>query len=315
MPEGIDPARGRERWDGRTYYGRAQLKPAPFHNALVGSYVFLAGLSGGAQLLSALLDLVRGPAAEPTVRRGRYLAVLAPTLGTACLISDLHTPQRFYNMLRVFKTTSPMSFGSWLLVAFGGFGTLTAAAQFAAERTRGFGWLRGLARAVQLPAALTGAGIATYTAALFSATSTPRWAAAPCSLAMRYAAASIASAAAALGLGERRTAVGRDLDAVAVAALAVELAAAMSDDASQRRAGIGDAAKPHLLGIVVPLGLFAASLLRPGRRRLLSTLAGIGVLADSLAMRIRVLDEGDESARRPELSMRFAQPENLRSGG
>jgi hypothetical protein len=67
-----------------------------------------------------------------------------------------------------------------------------------------------------------------------------------------------------------------------------------------------------VLGVVVPLGLFAGSLLWPGRRpRLLSTLAGLGVLADSLAMRIRVLHEGDESARRPELSMRFAQADNL----
>ena len=47
----------RESWDGRTYYGRPQLKPAPFNNWLVGSYVFLAGLSGGAQLLSTVLDL------------------------------------------------------------------------------------------------------------------------------------------------------------------------------------------------------------------------------------------------------------------
>jgi protein NrfD len=312
MPEGIDPGRDPARWDGRTYYGRAQLKPAPFHNALVGSYVFLAGLSGGAQLLSALLDLARGRAAEPTVRRGRYLSLLAPTLGTACLISDLHTPQRFYNMLRVFKTTSPMSFGSWLLVAFGGFGTLSAAAQFLADRARGFGWLRGLARAIQVPAALAGAGIATYTASLFSASSTPRWAAAPCSLAMRYAAASVASAAAALGLGESRSATRRDLDAIAVAALAVELAAAISDEGSQQRAGIAEATNPHTLGIILPLGLFAVSLLWPGRRlRALSTIAGLGVLADSLAMRIRVLDEGDESARRPELSLRFAQPDNL----
>ena len=37
-------------WDGRTYYDEPQLRPAPFNNALVGSYIFLAGLSGAAQL-------------------------------------------------------------------------------------------------------------------------------------------------------------------------------------------------------------------------------------------------------------------------
>ena len=49
-------------WDGRTYYGSRQLKPAPFNNGLVGSYVFLAGLSGAAQLLATMLDLGCGRA-------------------------------------------------------------------------------------------------------------------------------------------------------------------------------------------------------------------------------------------------------------
>jgi hypothetical protein len=63
-----------------------------------------------------------------------------------------------------------------------------------------------------------------------------------------------------------------------------------------------------MLAIAVPLGLFALSLLCPRRSRSLSTAASMGVLAGSLAMRINVMSEGDESARRPELSMRFAQP-------
>ena len=35
------------------------------------------------------------------------------------LITDLGRPARFYNMLRVFKVTSPMSVGSWILAATG----------------------------------------------------------------------------------------------------------------------------------------------------------------------------------------------------
>ena len=64
------------RWDGRTYYGRPQLKPAPFNNWLVGSYVFLAGLSGAAQLLSTVIDLCCGRKAKGTIRRGRVLSML-----------------------------------------------------------------------------------------------------------------------------------------------------------------------------------------------------------------------------------------------
>src|ERR1700760_2948719 len=102
MPEGIDSGRATDRWQGQTYYGRAQLKPAPFKNTLVGSYVFLAGLSGAAQLLATLLDLTQGRLAASAVRSGRYLSLLAPTVGSVCLIADLHTPKRFYNMLRIY---------------------------------------------------------------------------------------------------------------------------------------------------------------------------------------------------------------------
>lgn len=316
MPEGIDLGAERNRWDGRTYYGKPQLKPAPFNNGLVGTYVFLAGLSGAAQLLATILDLVHGRAAQGPVRRGRLLSMLAPTIGTACLIADLHTPKRFYNMLRVFKTTSPMSLGSWLLVTFAAASGVTASLQVVVDRVWWLGWLRWLARLTQLPAALTGAGLSTYTASLFSATSTPSWAAAPKSLAVRYGAASVASAAAAMGLMEGRTLLGRDLDSLAVVALAAELAATLTEEEANHRAPINVPEEKVLsvgLGAVVPLGLMMASLLFTRRRsRVLTTAASLAVLAGSLAMRISTMAEGDETARRPDISMRFAQPDNLR---
>ena len=43
------------------------------------------------------------------------------------LVSDLGRPERFLNMLRMFKVTSPMSVGSWILVVSSG-ATTTAAA-------------------------------------------------------------------------------------------------------------------------------------------------------------------------------------------
>ena len=65
-------------------------------------------------------------------------------------------------------------------------------------------------------------------------------------------------------------------------------------------------------GVVLPLGLYMASLLLTRRRsRTLTTAASLAVLGGSLAMRIWVMAAGDESARRPEISMGFAQPENL----
>ena len=300
-------------WDGQTYYQRPQLKPAPFNNWLVGGYVFLAGLSGAAQLLATVLDLRRRRSAAGSVRRGRYLAMLAPTIGTLCLVCDLHTPGRFYNMLRVFKATSPMSLGSWTLVGFSATSTFAAAAQFAADRSRSTRWLPAIARMAQLPAAVFGSVLATYTAALFSATSTPRWAAAPGALAMRFAAASVASAAAALsiGAGRRRGRLGRELDGIALAALATELAATLAAEETEQRAGLREPGSGGVepLTVALPLGLFALSLLLPGRRsRSLSALASIATLAASLGMRISVMHRGDQSASQPELSLRFTEP-------
>jgi len=123
-------------YTGPTYYGRSQLKPAPFNNWVVGGYIFLAGVSGSSALLSAVAELGRGRKAAGMARRGRYLSLLAPTLGAALLVYDLHTPKRFYNMLRIAKKTSPMSIGTWILLAFSAFAGVAAGAQIVADITK-----------------------------------------------------------------------------------------------------------------------------------------------------------------------------------
>jgi formate-dependent nitrite reductase membrane component NrfD len=311
-------------WDGPTYYGRSQVKASPFNTTMVGSYIFLSGLSGAAALLSTVADLTIGEKAAGTVRRGRYLSLLAPTLGAVLLISDLHTPKRFYNMLRIFKRTSPMSFGSWILVGFGGISGLSAAAQFLADCLPRFGWLRRTASVTQVPAAAAGAGLSTYTASLLSATSTPLWAAAPRGLAVRFGASAIASAAAALALLESSPRTRRKLETVAAAALATELAATVASNRTYDEAGVAEAQKGAWgtaetvgatgLGVLLPLGLYAASLAlggRGGSRNSLADTASAATLAGSALLRIATLGAGDESARRPEVSFRFSQPENL----
>ena len=302
-----------------TYYGRSQLKPAPFNNWVVGGYIFLAGLSGASALLAAAGDLGRGQDAGGLVRRGRYLSLLAPTVGSVLMIWDLHTPKRFYNMLRVAKSTSPMSIGTWILMSFSGFAGLSAAAQFGADR--GWRWMRQAARVAQVPSAVAGAGLSTYTAALLSSTSTPLWAAAPRALAIRFGSSSVASGAAALSLGEKPGRSRRALDTVALAALAAELAAATASHRTYRRkrvsaaldGGWGRAERLGATGAgtLLPLGLHAASLLLGRRAPALSGLASLAILAGSALLRVSIMAAGDESARRPEISLGYAQPENL----
>ncbi len=320
MPDAADAAR---RYDG-TYYGRPQLNQAPFETSVVGGYIFLAGLAGAAQLLASLADLSGMRRARGMVRRGRYLSLLAPVVGAPLLIYDLRTPQRFYNMLRIFRRTSPMSIGTWILMAFSGASGITAACQAAADLF-GWRWPRRVARTAQVPAAIAGAGLATYTAALLSATSTPLWAAAPGALAVRFGSSSIATGAAALALAEHRFGsrrVARDLDTIKLAALAVEFATARASAATYRRKGISAAANAwpgaaietfggQALGIALPLALHlggAALVRRPAR------LASIATLLGGLCLRTGVMSVGNESARRPRDSFRFAQPRNLPRG-
>lgn len=52
-------------------------------------------------------------------RNSRLAALVAIALSAAALISDLGRPERFVNMLRTIKLTSPMSLGSWILSGFG----------------------------------------------------------------------------------------------------------------------------------------------------------------------------------------------------
>ena len=321
------PAREpRPGWRGPTYYGRRQLKPAPFNNWMVGGYIFLAGLSGSASLLSGLAEATAPRRFAGLARRGRYWAVLAPTLGSALLVWDLHTPKRFYNMLRVAKATSPMSIGTWILMVFSVGSMPAAAAQFLADKVAGLGWLRPVARVAHAPAAVAGMGLSVYTASLLTATSTPTWAAAPRALAVRFGASAVAAGAAALRLGEQDPATCRALEAVQAGALGVELVAGEVQKRRIEETGAEQAAKGGWgraekllatgLGVLAPLALLGASAVCRARddedaAEALAAAAALCTLAGGLALRTTVMSVGDESAERPEISFRFSQPRNL----
>lgn len=130
----------------------------------------------------------------------------------------------------------------------------------------------------------------------------------------------MACAAAAMGLGERRSRTGRDLDSVAVAALTAELAAALAAEPRYRRLNITPplANEPATtaeqvagtgLGTLLPLGLHLVSpVLTRRRSRLLSGAAFLAILGGSLAMRCGIMAADNRSALRPDVSLRFAQP-------
>ncbi|MFW0792315.1 NrfD/PsrC family molybdoenzyme membrane anchor subunit [Gordonia sp. CPCC 205515] len=160
-----------------SYYGHPVVKPAPWGHE-VAAYLFLGGVAGGSGVLAAGAQLT----GRPTLRRNARLSGLtAVALGGVALVADLGRPDRFYNMLRTFKVTSPMSVGSWILSAFSG--ALGVATVGEVDRMTGrrlpLGPLRPILSAVEGPAGL-GAGLlgpplAVYTAVLLSDTATPTW--------------------------------------------------------------------------------------------------------------------------------------------
>jgi formate-dependent nitrite reductase membrane component NrfD len=149
----------------RSYYGRPVIKE-PVWTAEIPVYFFTGGLAGASAGLAFVARLT-GRKKLARVATGNAFAGIA--VSPVLLISDLGVPKRFPNMLRVFKVTSPMSVGSWIISAEGGLLAVTATHEF-------LGWFpKPLARLAEALAALFGMPLATYTAALVANTSVPVW--------------------------------------------------------------------------------------------------------------------------------------------
>ena len=98
-----------------SYYGRQVVKPAPW-DVRIPLYMFAGGLAAGSSLLAAGAQLTGRPALR---REGRLGAAGKLVVSLGALVSDLGRPERFLNMLRTVKLTSPMSVGTWLLSLYG----------------------------------------------------------------------------------------------------------------------------------------------------------------------------------------------------
>lgn len=163
--------------DFSSYYGRNIVKPPPWGHE-VPAYLALGGIAGGSGLLALGAQLT----GRDILRRNTRLGALAAiSLGGAALVKDLGRPERFYNMLRTVKLTSPMSIGSWILTAYSagmGVAGIAEIDRMTGERLP-LGPLRGVLQAVEplagFEAAAFGPPLAAYTAVLLSDTANPTW--------------------------------------------------------------------------------------------------------------------------------------------
>ena len=148
-----------------SYYGRPVIKE-PVWTPEIPVYFFTGGLAGAS---AGLAFMARLTGRRKLARAATANAFAGVAVSPLLLISDLGVPRRFLNMLRVFKATSPMSVGSWIISAEGALLTVTAAHEFVGL------FPKPLARLAEALAALFGMPLATYTAALIANTSVPVW--------------------------------------------------------------------------------------------------------------------------------------------
>ena len=183
-------------------------------------------------------------------------------------------------MLRVFRPTSPMNLGTWLLSAFG----LAASASLLEGRK---GDVAGAA------AGMLGLPLAGYTAVLISNTAVPLWQSARATLPPLFVASAAVSAASALeilGLEPRR------VRRLAVASKVAELAADIAVDQSVH-GRVAAPLKASRLWTVARICTAASLILSLSRRA--RVLAGLLGTAGALATRFALFHAGQASARDP----------------
>lgn len=153
------------------YYGIHLLKE-PQWTWEVPVYFFVGGAAGAAALIGALAKLTAKD--ERLARDARLVAAGGAIVSTGLLIADLGRPERFLNMLRVFKIQSPMSVGAWVLAMFA---SSSGAAAFAelVDRKLDIGPIRVLGNVAEGVSAAFGLPLATYTGVLIGATAIPAW--------------------------------------------------------------------------------------------------------------------------------------------
>jgi formate-dependent nitrite reductase membrane component NrfD len=286
-----------------SYYGKPVLNPPVWEAMDIAGYFFLGGLAGGSSLLAAGADLSGRPGLSRVAKTGAFAAGL---VSLAALIHDLGRPARFLNMMRVFKVTSPMSVGTWLLSGY------VPAAGVAAV-TALTGRLPRTGSAATAGAALLGPAVAAYTAALIGDTAVPAWHDGHREMPFVFT-GSAAMAAGGLGLlaapsGESGPARNMALLGQAMEMLAFErMTRRMGMVAEPYHAGRGGAyiRAGQVLGAVGAAGAaLSGSSLVPGARsrRAVAALSGAALLGASAATRWGVFHAGIASARDPKYTV------------
>lgn len=301
---------------GPSYHGLPLLKE-PVWKWEIPAYFVVGGLAGAAAVLGGASQVAGGRRLRPLVDRCRLVAAGGAVVSAGLLIKDLGKPERFLNMLRVFRPTSPMNMGTWVLSGFGALSGLAAtSALLPLPRP-----LRAIADAAGAGAGVLGLPLVGYTGVLLANTAVPVWQGTRRSLPVMFAFSGAASAGALFEIWkppEPGAAVARRLGVLSTAAelvfsIATEAEAALVPRVARplRRGRSGALFRAGQVLAAAALGTALAAprtpvrrLLRPGRRSRLHAVSGVLGLAATFALRFGIVAAGRASARDPYATFR-----------
>lgn len=285
-----------------SYYGRPIVKPAPWKEE-IPVYLFVGGLAAGSGMIAAGARL---SGLDDLRRRSQYAALGALGTSVVVLVKDLGRPERFLNMMRTVKLTSPMSVGTWILSLYGGFTGLASATELIARKLPEGSRIRWGVEVVDGLASLAsgafGPPLASYTAVLLSNTATPTWHASYKHLPFVFTGSALAASGgmAMVTTPTRQTTPARR---VAILGSTMELAAFTLLEKQ-----IGIAGEPLHHGqagkflkaskVATVLGVLGAATVAR-RSRAAAVVSGAALLAGSALTRFGVFDAGMESAKDP----------------
>ncbi|HLH15020.1 MAG TPA: NrfD/PsrC family molybdoenzyme membrane anchor subunit [Solirubrobacteraceae bacterium] len=281
---------------GSSYYGKPIINPPVWEERDIAGYLFTGGLAAGSSVLAAGAELTGRPA---LARASKLCASGAIGVSLVALVHDLGRPARFVNMLRVFKPTSPMNMGSWLLGVYGPLNAIATATDVLGVAPRA-------GRAASVAAALTGSGVSSYTAALIANTAVPAWHEGHRELPFVFA-GSAAAAGAGFGMLAAPVRESEPARRLAVAGVAAEL---VCERLLERRLGMvaetlheGVAGRRMKLAKALTAAGAVGAATLASRSRLVASLSGAALLAGSAFTRFGVFAAGMASAEDPKYTV------------
>jgi hypothetical protein len=284
------------------YYGRPLLKP-PVWTWEIPLYMFIGGAGGAAAVIAAVSDWTGQD--RTLVRDARWVAALSGPVSAALLISDLGRPERFINMLRVFKPQSAMSVGSWTLAAFSTASGIAAAASVLGGRNGSASPMRATAEISGAASAALGTLLATYTGVLIGATAIPVWNENVKLLPVHFAASGVGSAASLLELLGHRDVALRRL-AFGAAAIETLIGAAVEADRSRAQVALREGASGTVTrtgGVLSgPVAMVARA---SGGGERFQRIAAVCAIAGSVLTRLGWIAAGRRSAHDPGPALRL----------